>query len=63
MPLLTMSACWQQGEVDKTAVCKVCMTFKVNTRLNCGHELCSTRCGRGISECPFCRMPTAERQM
>jgi hypothetical protein len=49
-------------QVPEVLLCKVCMEFKVDTRLNCGHMLCSARCAPLITACPFCRVPVTARE-
>jgi hypothetical protein len=50
-------------EVHEALLCKICMEFKVDTRLNCGHMLCSKRCAPRVSRCPYCNTPVTERQL
>jgi hypothetical protein len=50
-------------EVHEALMCKICMEFKVDTRLNCGHMLCSKRCAPRVSRCPYCNTPVTERQL
>jgi E3 ubiquitin-protein ligase RGLG len=46
--------------VEEALACKICLTLKIDTRLNCGHMLCSA-CAPLVNECPFCRKPVTER--
>jgi hypothetical protein len=45
----------EEEEVEEAFACKVCLRLKMDTRLDCGHLLCSA-CAPRVRECPFCRV-------
>jgi len=59
-PSVSYSSSGEEDRPESRVMCKICMDREVGmVFLPCGHLVACTRCGPGLTKCPYCRVHIA----